>query len=97
MIARRIALREEDLPRLTEAQLDADLKLLVDARDQLVAEATRVRNRPRALLLAIAPGYWDDTGALSRRASLTTAKRLILKGRLAEPVRARLALVTGSP
>ena len=35
----RIALREPDLPRLKVEQLDADLKLLVDARDQLVAEA----------------------------------------------------------
>jgi hypothetical protein len=34
-----------------------DLKLLVDARDQLVAEATRTRNRLHALLLTIAPGY----------------------------------------
>ncbi len=77
---------------MSVAQLDADLKLLVDARDQLVAEATRVRNRLHALLLAIAPGYRDDTGALSSKASLATAKRLVFKGRSAEPVRAKLAL-----
>lgn len=92
IVIARVALREQDLPRIAKAQLDADLKLLVDARDQLVAEATRVRNRLHALLLAIAPGYRDDTGALSSHASLATAKRLILKGRAAEPVRARLAL-----
>lgn len=92
VVIARIALREPDLPRLTEQQLDADLKLLVDARDQLVAEATRVRNRLHALLLAIAPGYRDETGALSNKAGVLTAKRLILEGRLAEPVRARLAL-----
>jgi transposase len=88
----RIALRESDLPRLTVDQLDADLKLLVDARDQLVAEATRVRNRLHALLLVIAPGYRTDTGALTTKRALATAKRLIVKGRAAEPVRARLAL-----
>ncbi len=77
---------------MSVAQLDADLKLLVDARDQLVAEATRVRNRLHALLLAIAPGYRDDTGALSSKASLATAKRLVFRGRAAEPVRAKLAL-----
>ena len=88
----RIALREPALPRMSVAQLDADLKLLVDARDQLVAEATRVRNRLHALLLAVAPGYRDDTGALSSKASLATAKRLVFKGRAAEPVRAKLAL-----
>jgi transposase len=45
----RIALRERDLPRLMLSHLDADLKLLVDARDQVVAEGTRVRNRLHAL------------------------------------------------
>lgn len=92
VVIARIALREADLPRLTEQQLDADLKLLVDARDQLVAEATRVRNRLHALLLAITPGYHDETGALSNKAGLAAARRLVLRGRLAEPVRARLAL-----
>lgn len=88
----RVAMREPDLPRLTIEQLDADLKLLVDARDQLVAEATRVRNRLHALLLVLAPGYRDDTGALSSKAALSTAKRLVFRGRAAEPVRAKLAL-----
>jgi transposase len=88
----RVAMREPDLPRLTADQLDADLKLLVDARDQLVAEATRVRNRLHALLLVLAPGYRDDTGALSSKTSLATAKRLVMRGRAAEPVRAKLAL-----
>lgn len=88
----RVALREYDLPRLTIEQLDADLKLIVDARDQLVAEATRVRNRLHALLLVIAPGYRDDTGALSNKAGLATARQLILRGQAAEPVRAKLAL-----
>jgi transposase len=92
VVIARVALREPDLPRLTEPQLDADLKLLVDARDQLVAEATRVRNRLHALLLVVAPGYRDDTGALSNTAGLATAKQLVTKGRAAEPVRARLAL-----
>lgn len=88
----RVALREPDLPRLTVEQLDADLKLLVDARDQLVADATRVRNRLHALLLVLAPGYREDTGALSNKAGLVTAKQLVIRGRAAEPVRAKLAL-----
>lgn len=88
----RVAMREPDLPRLTVEQLDADLKLLVDARDQLVAESTRVRNRLHALLLVLALGYRDDTGALSNKAALARAKRLVMRGRAAEPVRAKLAL-----
>lgn len=88
----RVAMREPDLPRLTLQQLDDDLKLLVDARDQLVAEATRVRNRLHALLLVLAPGYRDDTGALSNKAGVATAERFVESARTVEPVRAKLAL-----
>jgi transposase len=88
----RIALREPGLPRLQESHLAADLKLLVDARDQLVAEGTRVRNRLHAFLLALAPGYRTETGALSNRGGLRTAQRLVRAGQAADPIRARLAL-----
>lgn len=88
----RVALREPDLPHLTEEHLDADLKLLVDARDQLVGEATRVRNRLHALLLAASPGYRELTGPLSNKRGLAIAKRLMVKVRVAEPVRAKLAV-----
>src|SRR5438094_1654160 len=37
----RIAMREPGLPRVSAEVAGSDLKLLVDARDQLVAEATR--------------------------------------------------------
>lgn len=46
----RMALREPGLPRLRASHLASDLKLLVEARDQLVAEGTRIRNRLHALL-----------------------------------------------
>jgi transposase len=55
----RVAMREPDLPRVAAAPSGEDLKLLVDARDQVVAEATRTRNRLHALLVAIAPGYHE--------------------------------------
>lgn len=67
LVIARVALRETDLPRLTEEHLDADLKLLVDARDQLVAEATRVRNRLHALLIAVAPGYREEPAPFRTR------------------------------
>src|SRR5919199_1022020 len=73
IVIARVALREVDLPRLQVAHLDADLKLLVDARDQLVAESTRVRNRLHALLLVLAPGYRAQTGALISHTALDTA------------------------
>jgi transposase len=88
----RVALREPDLPPVTLALLDTDLKLLVDARDQLVQEATRVRNRLHALLLALAPGHQATTGALISRPALTRARQAILRARRQDPVRARLAL-----
>jgi transposase len=88
----RIALREPGLPRLRESHLEADLKLLVDARDQIVAEGTRVRNRLHALLLALAPGYRTETGALSNRRGLLAAGRLARQARATDPIRARIAL-----
>jgi len=88
----RMALREPGLPRLRPSHLASDLKLLVDARDQLVAEGTRIRNRLHALLLALAPGYRVETGALSSRVALRTARRLVRAGAATDPIRARLAL-----
>lgn len=88
----RMALREPGLPRLRSSHLASDLKLLVDARDQLVAEGTRIRNRLHALLLALAPGYRSETGALSTVVALRTARRLVRANEAADPIRARLAL-----
>jgi transposase len=92
VVIARIALRERDLPRLRPAHLDADLKLLVDARDQVVAEGTRARNRLHALLLTLSPGYREQTGALSSKRALIVAHRLALRARATDPVRCRLAL-----
>lgn len=44
-----VVLREAELPRLRPENLDADVKLLVDPRKQLVAEPNRARNRLKAL------------------------------------------------
>lgn len=88
----RVALREPALPVMDEAHLDADLKLLVDARDQLVQEEARVRNRLHALLLAMSPGYQTITGPLNTRPSFARARSLALKARKTDPMRAKLAL-----
>jgi transposase len=92
LVIARVALREPKLSRVQVAHLDTDLKLLVDARDQVVAEATRVRNRLHALLLILAPGYRAQTGALISNTALATARRLVLRAREADPIRAQLAL-----
>lgn len=73
MIA-RVALREPDLPRMDASHLDADLQLLVGARDQLVDEQARVRNRLHALLLGLTAGHRQLTGALISQAALRRAR-----------------------
>lgn len=88
----RIALRESDLPVMDLTHLDADLKLLVDARDQLVSEEVRVRNRLHALLLVMSPGYQGTTGPLISRPAFGRARSLALKARKTDPMRAKLAL-----
>jgi transposase len=92
VVIARVALRELDLPQMNAAHLDADLQLLVGARDQLVDEAARVRNRLHALLLGLTPGHRKQTGALISKAALQRARSLALKGRSHDPVRAKLAL-----
>ena len=92
VVIARVALREPDLPRMDAAHLDADLQLLVGARDQLVDEQARMRNRLHALLLGLTAGHREVTGALISQAALRRARSLALKGRAHDPVRAKLAL-----
>jgi transposase len=87
----RIALRERSLPRICLDRTGSDLKLLVDARDQLVAEATRTRNRLHALLLAIAPGYHEQIRDLTSSTALMVARRLATRARGTDRVRSTLA------
>lgn len=92
VVIARVALREPDLPRMDAAHLDADLQLLVGARDQLVDEQARMRNRLHALLLGLTAGHREVTGALISQAALRRARSLALKGRAHDPVRAKLAM-----
>jgi transposase len=92
IVVARVALRGERVPAVDATSLDDDLKLLVDARDQLIAEACRVRNRLHALLLVMAPGYRESTGALASKRALAAARRLALGARARDGVRCRLAL-----
>lgn len=53
----RVAAREVDLPPVRMPGKTADLALLVEAREDVVAEMTRVRNRVHADLRILIPGY----------------------------------------
>jgi hypothetical protein len=75
LVVARIGLRDQErLPRLDATVLDDELKLLADARDQLIVEAGRRRNRVHALLRVAAPGYQATTGALASAGSVRRAR-----------------------
>ncbi len=88
-----MAAREADLPPVRLADRTAETRLLVEAREDAVAEATRVRNRLHADLVVIAPG----TATVIRNLVSQRDRRLVaaaLRGRAGvqvELARARLA------
>jgi transposase len=83
----RAALREPDLPVAAHDEASRELRLLVDRREDLVAERTRMINRLRWHLHRIAPG---DPAADPAPASLDVAKtRRALTGWLADELAAR--------
>lgn len=65
---------------------------MFDARDQLVQDEGRTRNRLHALLLVMAPGYKAITGPLTSRPAFARARSLALRARKTDPMRAKLAL-----
>jgi transposase len=73
----RVVAREERLPAATGTALHRDLRLLVDYRDQLLSEQTRIRNRLHADLQALLPGYRDGLGNLTSTSHLMAARRLL--------------------
>jgi transposase len=89
----RVALPEEGLPLVRDPRAHRDLKLLVDYRDQLIAEQTRVRNRLHSDLLLLAPGSPSQLGDLKTARGLRVARRELaaLAGVAAELARLRIA------
>jgi transposase len=93
LVVARIALRDEPrLPRLDATVLDDELKLLADARDQLIVEAGRWRNRAHALLRVAAPGYQAKTGTLASAGCVRRARAIARRAAAHDPVRGRLAV-----
>ncbi len=83
----RITLREPGLPPVSIAQFAADLKALVDYREQHVHERTRVANRVHADLQIICPG--EAMGPLNSKVGLERARKALRK---TSQVRAELGL-----
>lgn len=93
LVVARIGLRDQErLSRLDASALDDELKLLVDARDQLIVEAGRWRNRAHALLRVAAPGYQAKTGALASAGSVRRARAIARRATAHDPLRGRLAV-----
>lgn len=74
----RITAREQDLPpvRLTVGPA-ADLRALVDYRDQLAAERRQTINRIHAELAGLHPGYQQKIRNLTTAANLRAARALL--------------------
>ena len=92
----RIVLREERLPAFRAPRAHRDLKLLVDYREQLIGEQTRLRNRLHADLRVLVPGYGGQLGRrgdLASVASVAAARSMLapLNGVAAELAERRLA------
>lgn len=89
----RVTLREPELPPVRLADASRELQLVVQAREDLVAEATRVRNRLHADLVVLVPGYGATAANLVAVRHRSAVGRLLRKlaGVHAELARDRLA------
>lgn len=91
----RVALREPDLPMARLDGVERDLRLLVDHREDLVAERTRILNRLRWHLHELMPGDEPPARTLDRKRVLDDlADRLMgLEGTVARIARDLLGRV----
>jgi len=88
----RVTSREASLPPVRLPDASRELQLLVEAREDLVAEATRTRNRLHADLVVLVPGYSAAVANLAAEVHRRSAAKLLrrLPGVQAELARDRL-------
>jgi transposase len=73
----RVTAREHDLPAVRGQDLTEDLRLLVDYREQLLGERTRIANRVHADLVALRPGYQQQLPELRSQRATGLVRRLL--------------------
>jgi len=96
-IARETA-RDHNLPPIRLPDRTRELRLVLEAREDLVGEATRVRNRLHAHLLVLVPGYGGTITNLVAARHRAAARSLLrgnraVQAELARALVARLARV----
>lgn len=91
----RVALREPDLPVARLDGVERDLRLLVDHREDLVAERTRIENRLRWHLHELSPGEEPPVRSLARQHVLVDLEARLtgIPGTVARIAREQLARV----
>ena len=89
----RVTAREPALPPVRLADRTRELGLLLDTREALVHEATRRRNRLRAHLQVLVPGYGQQVDRLVSGVALDRARRLLRGLTGLEPELARALVV----
>lgn len=89
----RVTAREVDLPPVRVVDRTQEIRLLMEAREDVVAETTRVRNRLHADLVVLMPGYQGTAKNLvALRSQQAVRQRLRgLAGIQVELARGRLA------
>lgn len=89
----RVTVRETELPPIRRVDPTTEVGLLLAARDDLLADATRIRNRLHADLVVLVPGYGGRVANLVWERHLRLAGTALrrLSGVHAELARDRLA------
>jgi transposase len=92
----RVTARETNLPPIRLSDRTSELHLLLEAREDLIGEATRARNRLHAHLLVLAPGYGGTVTNLVAVRHRATVGRLLRGNHTVQAELAR-ALLTRLP
>lgn len=89
----RVTIREPELPPVRLADRTIEIRLLVQAREDAIAEAVRVRNRLHADLVVLVPGYGETVPNLlaARHRRRVAAMLRLRSGVQVDLARTRLA------
>ena len=92
----RVTAREPNLPPIRLPDLTSEIRLLLEAREDLIGETTRARNRLHAHLRVLLPGYGGKVTNLVAARHRTMVRRLLrgnatVQGELARSLLDRLA------